>query len=326
MIKARTRRFVAAGGVLALCVAVLAGGPYESGPQPTVDEVMAICRAAGAEVCVIAFYPARPPRLPSFRELVSVPLPTRLATNGVPGCVRGSARAVVGTTTPTMQATFAAPVDATFELAPLDGSAEPTDGGTQAEAGEPVVWDTGEYGLVPGRTYRWRVRGTPLEASTGWSEWCEFTVAPGLVDLTEAQDVTTVRELRVDPVRRYPVTLTVRQWRLALDGLDPEDGAVAPADGELVTDYQTQALEQERRIEADLRARIAGRAAGRPVTVVLTGNDWACLASGTADWATSWDQMYEEEPEAGNDGPKYWKVLDRISAQLGGPAHPLRER
>jgi hypothetical protein len=326
VIKAGTRRFVAVVGVLAASVAVLAGGP-DKPRQMTIEDAIALCRLSGAAICTIADLSVPLPPAPSFRELVDVPPPMRPATNGVPGCIRGPKRPVVGTTMPTLEVTYAKPVDASFELVPLDGSEESTVGFTSATAGEPVVWETGqagltgENGLEPGRTYRWRTTGASIYATApAWSPWCEFTVAADLVDLRPATDVDTVRELRVDPVRRYPVTLTVREWRLVLEGLVPEEAALIG--GQLVTDDEIQDLARRRWIKADVRARIAGRAAGRPVTVILTGNDWAAVAVNVMASASSWDQMYEEEPEAGDEGPRYWKVLDRISAELGGPAHP----
>src|SRR5689334_807253 len=73
-----------------------------------------------------------PPRPPSHPQIVSGPPPTHLATSGLPGYVRGSKRPVLNTTTPTLEATYGTAVQATFELVPLDGSAEPDIGSTQA--------------------------------------------------------------------------------------------------------------------------------------------------------------------------------------------------
>src|SRR5689334_901729 len=78
MIKARARRFVALGGVLALCVALLAGGPYAS--KPPAEGELALCSAPGV-TCVFSFDPPRPPSHP---QIVSGPPPTRLATSGGP--------------------------------------------------------------------------------------------------------------------------------------------------------------------------------------------------------------------------------------------------
>ena len=72
------------------------------------------------------------------------------------------------------------------------------------------------------------------------------------------------------------------------------------------------------------QAGIAGHSSGRSATVVLTGDEWAPVASNVAAGALAWDEEYGEDPDAPRGGPRYWKVLDRISAQLGGPAHPLR--
>jgi len=320
MIKAGARRFGALGGVLALSVASLAGGPYES--EPPAGPALDMCSAPNV-TCVFSF---GPPRSPSHPQIVSGPPPTRLATNGVPGCVRGSRRPVVHTTTPTLEATYAAPVPASFELAPLDGSEQPDIGSTQAAAGEPVVWEIGENGLAPGRTYQWRTTGVPLDPVKApvWSQWCEFTVAADLVDLRPATDVPTVRELRVDPARRYPVTLRAGEWRIAVDGLVPEDEGVVVDDPFRTGDNPAQ--ERDRQIKADIQARIAGRAAGRPATVVLTGDEWATVAANLAAGAQAWAEEYGEDPGVPDEAPRHWKVLDRISAQLGGPAHPLRAR
>lgn len=280
--------------MLAVCLGLLAGGPYESTPPGTA--ALALC-SMPTVVCSFADGSPRPPRTPGFRELAAVPLPTHLATDGVPGCVRGSARPVLGTTMPTLQVTFASSADATFELVPLGGSAESNGGGVRAEAGKPAVWDAGGFGLEPGRSYRWRVRGTPWFASTGWSEWCEFTVAAGLA---EATDVDTVQELGVEPLRRYPVRLSARQWELVLDAIDVE-GDDVPADGEFVDESTVAAHARQRQITAKIEAH--------PGTLTLTGADWALVAVNLA---------------AFGDGSPYRKTLDRISAQLGGPAHPLR--
>ena len=300
MIKGRARRFLALGGVLALCFALLAGGPYESKPPPF--RVLGLCSEPGA-TCVFSFDPPRSPR--HWQPLSAPPPPTRLATNEVPGCARGSNRPVLNTTTPTAQATFAAPVDVTFELAPLDGSAEPIDIAVPPMDGTLAVWESDENGLVPGRTYRWRMQGTSWDGIVGsWSEWCEFTIAPGLVDLTAATDITTIQELGVEPLRRYPVKLPARQWELVLDAIDVE-GDDVPADGELVDEGELAAHARQRRITAAIEAR--------PGTLTLTGNDWALVAVNLAGMGSG-----------GGDGSPYWKVLDRISAQLGGPKHPLR--
>jgi hypothetical protein len=323
MIRARTRRFVALGGVLALSAALLAGGPYES--RPATFEVLAVCSMPNV-TCAFVGEPPSPFRSPGRRQSVTGPPATHLAANGVPGCVRGSKRPVLDTTAPALTATYAASVPASFELAPLDGSEEPEIGSTPATAGEPVVWEIDEHGLAPGRTYRWRTTGAPLylDEAPEWSQWCEFTIAPGLVDLRPATDVATVRELRVDPARRYPVTLTVREWRIAIDGLVPEEDGVTVDDGQLDTEDADRGPGSSRRIQAAVQARIAGHSSGRPATVVLTGDEWATVASNVAAGALAWDEEYGEDPDVPREGPRYWRVLDRISAQLGGPAHPLR--
>ncbi|MCU7728030.1 hypothetical protein ODJ79_30300 [Actinoplanes sp. KI2] len=331
MIKASAGRFVAIAGVLAASAAVLAGGPAEP-RRATIDDAVALCRSIsgaaepGAATCVIRIDPTPAPRSPSSGQAVGVPLPIRLATNGLSGCVRGPARPVLDTVGPTLAVTFAAagptPAEATFEQAPLDGSEQSSLGTVPVAAGRQAVLEP-DTELVPGRSYRWRVRGTAEDATVpGWSDWCEFTVRSGLADLIEADD-TTIRELGLEPRRRYPVTLTVREWRLVLDGLLPDDGGDrTPADGEFITQYQIEARKRDRRIDADIRARIAGRAAGRPAIVVLRGYEWASVASSVASSAAAWEQADDDGPAAAAEERKTWHLLDRISAQLGGPAHP----
>jgi hypothetical protein len=349
--KTGTRRFVAVAIVLASTAAVLPDQPYGVGPVAV--DPYEVCRALFAEYgevsCAVTYVTESEAPEPTPAR---VPQPTALATDGVPGCVRGAGRPVVGTTKPSLSASFAvtgwALLEATFEREPLDGSEDPVTSTVSGPAGEPAVLPADENGLAPGVSYRWRVRGTPFGAAVpGWSEWCEFTVAAGLVDLRAATDVPAVQELGVVPSRRYPVTLTVRQWRLFLDALEPwgdAAGAVNEANpirtgggsaaagsdnegdgvvgGDLSNDEAQAAREGLRRISADVRARIGGKPAGRRVAVTLTGDRWASAASELAAEAFARDESYAEEPDGDSDGSAFWKLLDRISTQLGGPAHP----
>jgi hypothetical protein len=262
--------------------------------------------------------------------------PTGLATDGLPGCVTGPGRPVTATTTPTMTATFTGaagrPIDATFELEPLDGSDDPVWSSVTVPDGEPVIMEQIDTGLRPGVSYRWRVHAAYLSAEpfTGapvverenpaplWSAWCEFTVAAGLLDLTGATDVEAVRELGVDPARRYAVTLPVRQWRLLLDCLSA-GGEQAPDD---FGDYDVETAERLRRMTATIRRAAAGRAASQRSTVMLTGDEWASTLTEAVIWAAALDQTAEEEQEAVVDGAPYWRVVDRISTAVGGPPHP----
>ncbi|XVU21713.1 hypothetical protein ACQPZJ_31125 [Actinoplanes sp. CA-054009] len=312
MIKARPA--VAAAVVLAAVVAVMPSEPYEiSEPYETAcsefaaDGVIVTCTIV-TESDLEEFAPAPILTDGPFIRSPRVPRATRLATNGVPGCVRGAGRPVVGTTMPTLSAVFVAagPVDVTFEQQGF-GDADSVMGMTTGVPGEPVVLEPFDPGLAPGESYRWRVRATPWGAAVpGWSEWCEFTVEAGLVDLRDATDIDAVRELRVAPKRRYPVTLTERQWRLVLDALTPID--VVGID----VDYTDQQL-----ISDTIRRGLADR------TVTLTGDQWATAAGQTAGTAQVYDQLFVEEPDVyESDGSAYWKIVDRISAQLGGPAHP----
>ncbi|MCA2215953.1 hypothetical protein [Jidongwangia harbinensis] len=286
--------------------------------------------------------------------LLRVPEPAALATGGRAGCVTGPGRPVVATTTPTLSVTFAAvppalPVDATFQYEPLRGSdgVVVASGVTTTAAALPATLDFEGDPLGPGESYRWRVRGTPAGAIVpGWSPWCEFTVAADVPDLRGlGADADAVRELGLDPARRYTVTLTLRQWRAVrkpfraagdqarvlavhqvvavgpggervptepgLDGLDPD---------------QADAIRRTEQIDAAVRKQIRDAAArpGRPVAVTLTGRQWASLATDLATRANEADEVADEatEPDVMPDGSAYWAVLDRVSARLGGPARP----
>ncbi|BCJ39436.1 hypothetical protein GCM10010168_63160 [Actinoplanes ianthinogenes] len=56
--------------------------------------------------------------------------------------------------------------------------------------------------------------------------------------------------------------------------------------------------------------------------MTLTGYEWATAARELAETAGVRDDARDEDPEVEQDGAEHWKTLDRISAQLGGPAHP----
>ncbi|SNY42621.1 hypothetical protein [Paractinoplanes atraurantiacus] len=315
----KIRRAVAVAVLLAAVVAVMPAQPYETNEAspdfacPESEGGVIITCSIAYETDEVEFHPA--PALPSLR----VPRATRLATNGVPGCVRGEGRPIVGTTTPTLSAVFAVegkePTEVIFEQQRF-GDTESTISTTSGMPGQPVVLEAGDWGLGPGESYRWRVRGTPWDAAVpGWSQWCEFTVEAGLVDLRDATDVDAVRELRVAPKRRYTVKLTERQWRLVLDALAPMDEGVAVVGGP--GEMETEEDDRLRTISGTIRRGLPSR------TVTLTGDQWATAAAQTAGMAQIYDQLREEEPDVyESDGSAYWKAVDRISAQLGGPAHP----
>jgi hypothetical protein len=198
--------------------------------------------------------------------------------------------------------------------------------GATAVPGEVVVLDTEEEGLGPGESYRWRVRGTAVDAVVpGWSPWCEFTVAADLIDMRDVTDLAAVEELGVVPERPYPVTLTVRQWRLVIDSVAVSltDGWAANPDG--LSEWERESVERSNRTAAGLRKKIAGRAGRARVTVTLTGDQWATVARQVAENAAVWDMTAEEDPQVEEDGAALWTVVDRISAELGGPARPRLE-
>ncbi|MBG0568197.1 hypothetical protein [Actinoplanes aureus] len=317
MINKSARRAAGVAVVLAATAAVLPVRGYE--PADRDADLFAQCLTDPAVFCSVSY---------GTGEAVPAPIgvahpPTLLATNGVPGCASGPARPVVDTTGPALSIIFPAdrpaPPEVTFEWQHLDGSEDPIMGSREASADRTFALEAQEIGLGaglgPGESYRWRVHTTPWDADvTEWTQWCEFTVAAGLVDLREATDLAAVQELGVVPARRYPVRLSVRQWRLVTEVLDGgDDGADHDFDGS-----QQEIRDRLRRISASLRQQTSG---GR-TTVTLTGDEWASTAEAVAGMAVSWDMMYEEEPEVGSDGTAYWTVVDRISADLGGPAHP----
>ncbi|GAA4608392.1 hypothetical protein GCM10023107_86380 [Actinoplanes octamycinicus] len=303
------RRAVAVAASVAVAAALLPGPSY--GDPPRLDPE-AFCRAEQAAFCsVLVIDTDAPP--PSVAGLAFQPVATRLAVDGVPGCVGGPGRPVVRTTTPRLSAAFdRMPGEVTFELVPLDGATEPEMIGVPVEPDRTAVAELDQLG--PGESYRWRVRGTGLDVpELGWSPWCEFTVAAGLLDLRDATDLDAVLELGVDPARRYPVTLPARQWRLFLEIFDEPDEGPDDFDG-----GPGEASDRLRRIAADVREQLSGREA----TVTLTGDEWATAASELAGLAGAWDDAHDEDPQIERDGAAHWTVLDRISAQLGGPAHP----
>ncbi|WP_157441629.1 hypothetical protein [Actinoplanes awajinensis] len=321
MINRRGRRFLTAGVMLAVTAAVLPGRSYGSAQPPVGHTWGCFVVASGPATDP----PCPEPIMPSRGPVSPPPRPTGLATDGVPGCVTGPARPVVGTTRPSLSVSFAPdgpqPTEVTVEHESLDGSEEPYQSSAPVEPGKPVVLEADEEGLAPGVSYRWRVTGTSADAAEpGWSPWCEFTVVAGLLDLSAATDLDAVRELGVDPARRYPVTLPVRQWRLLLDALTPPDEGVTLDDE--FDDGADVVTERLRGIGAGVRAQIAGRSTGQVATVTLTGDEWASAAMELAMMAGVWDETAEEDPEADEDGATRWAAVDRLSAALGGPAHP----
>ncbi|WP_436533148.1 hypothetical protein [Actinoplanes sp. HUAS TT8] len=248
------------------------------------------------------------------REAAPSDPPERLLTDGVPGCLRGSERPVVTTTTPDLTAVFPGATEATFELRALNASDDPVKGVTPVAADGVAMFDVQDPGLAPGESYRWRATGAAW-VETGWSQWCEFTVAADLTDLSAATDIDAVRELGVDPGRRYTVTLTAAEKRSLLEIFPEAEAFAAENPTSWSGGSEDESRERLRRITADVRAQ-AG------LSIVLTGDDWASTTSEIAGAASARDETHAEEPEGTPDGTEYWKLLDRISAGLGGPAHP----
>ncbi|MFF5083930.1 hypothetical protein ACFY36_43345 [Actinoplanes sp. NPDC000266] len=91
-----------------------------------------------------------------FLNSPRVPRATRLATGGVPGCVRGPARPVVGTTTPALSAVFVAPApfEVIFEQQAF-GETGSVVSATTGVPGEPVVLESPERGFAPGESWCW---------------------------------------------------------------------------------------------------------------------------------------------------------------------------
>ncbi|SDS46417.1 hypothetical protein [Actinoplanes derwentensis] len=307
MINRGTRRLVAMGVVVAACAVALPGSAPAI-PAPPGFSYYTLCFDEPNVSCSVSG--VTPEAVPvSTRR----PQPTRLSTNGVAGCFQGESRPVVDTVVPVLSVVFTDPsadeIRVTFEEERLDGTGETEEISTSGLPGEKVELEPGENGLEPGASYRWRVRGTDFTAvDPGWSPWCEYTVAAGLVDLREATDPAVVTELGVTPGRRYPVTLTAREWKL-----------VAEAVEEFEDDGTVEEFETAPRTRLDLLLA----AAGSGPTRTLTGDQWAAVAAQTAATASAQDMYFEEDPEvAGRDGTGFWTALDRISVQLGGPARP----
>ncbi|MBB2947655.1 hypothetical protein FB565_007426 [Actinoplanes lutulentus] len=303
--------------LLAATAVVLPAQP--DGTPPTTDDAIAACMALSTPdhlvSCGIAGAENPEPPASAGQEL-----PVQLSTDQTQTCVRGNARPIVDTTTPTMSAVFIGDAEpgfeATFELRALAGTGPSAMSFVLGNPGEPVVNETWQNYLEPGVSYRWRVRGTPQDPATGggWSDWCEFTIKPGLVEMSDASDPDVVRELGVVPADRYPVTLTAGQWLLVMDAIDGEDDEELDDVGD---DFPDEIGNQIQAIADQIRSQTSNRTS----TVTLTGAEWATVAMEIAGLANGWDQLYEEEPEVGQDGTDYWKVVDRISAELGGPKH-----
>ncbi|WP_133878263.1 hypothetical protein [Paractinoplanes brasiliensis] len=239
------------------------------------------------------------------------PVPVRL----MPGC-----GAVVGTTEGLeLSAGFATldgsrPADALFEYR-LDGDTGSVFSRVPVEGPRAVLsFGTGELG--PGESYRWRVRGTADDAlAPTWSDWCTFEVAADAPDLRalDSGEREALLELGVRPERRYTVTLTAAQWRLVREPFefDASDGVAMgePSHDDLVRGQRLARL-----------AAVIPRGGGR---LTLTGAEWSTVAFEVAGWVEIVRFGNDEvEPEFWTDTDQYWRVVDRISRQLGGPAHP----
>jgi hypothetical protein len=261
---------------------------------------------------------------------LNVPLPVDLAVDGRAGCVTGPDRPVVATATPVLTAAFAGvPVtQPLFEYAEL-GDPFPTMTGSES-----AVLDFEPGDLAPGASYRWRVRGADGNTtSPGWSDWCEFTVNAAAVDYrgVHPADLEALAELRIRPDRRYAVALTAVQRGMITEVLDgPDSGAVEDAvtvvseDGSVedggvleVEEPESEDVLASRALAADVRAQSGD--------VTLTGAQWAAVVNDVAGWASILHEVAletEPEPEFRSEAPAYWKLVDAVSAGLGGPARP----
>ena len=305
----RRVRWWVAGAVSVAALAALPAAEPVADRAAAPDDWAAVCSRPRVSCAILD--PGHPPPTVAPGD---IPRPGGFATGGVPGCVRGPRRPVLRTTAPSYAVTFttAGGLDVQFEHQRLDGTDDWFGSTSPVTPGRPVVLEGVE--LQPGVTYRWRARGILDDAA--WSPWCEYTVAAGLIDMRDVDDADALLELRVLPQRRYPVTLPVRQWRLLAESLTGGDDE-APTD-----DLPAEDADRLRRIDEAVRDHIEARPAGRRVTVTLTGNQWATAVYTLAEWAQINDAQAEEEPESGLSGTAYWTTVDRISAQLGGPAHP----
>ena len=252
------------------------------------------------------------PYLPS----VYAAQPSDLRVGAEPACGAGP----VGTTEPvTLSAAFTVvlgppPSRALFEQDP-DGR------GVYGEILEPIgraVLTIQRGELAPGDSIRWRVRFTDEDDRLGtWSPWCTFTVAADAPDLRNLDSgvIDALLELGLRPERRYTVTLTPAQWRTALEpfGLTYADNTVLDEIGTSEPSYEGQEPDE---LPYLISSQIPG-----PVT--LTGAQWVDLTTQLASWPEYAEaDDYTEGPEVPPDPAVYRAVIDRISAQLGGPAHP----
>ncbi|WP_412739131.1 hypothetical protein [Krasilnikovia sp. MM14-A1259] len=114
------------------------------------------------------------------------------------------------------------------------------------------------------------------------------------------------------------------EWRSVLEPLDFTRELAAYA-GDGSGDTQEATTDVSGAITLAVRGRL--RAVGahppgsRPVSVTLTGAQWVSVETELASSASIADEM-EGEGEEVPDGSVQWKLLDLISARLGGPTHP----
>ncbi|GAA4966204.1 hypothetical protein GCM10025331_68380 [Actinoplanes utahensis] len=216
----------------------------------------------------------------------TAPVPPAPVPVGV--CVTGPGRPVVGTTLTSVSVTAEAGLRIIYDYQRLG------DGG----AGHFRGFGALEFlpgDLAPGRGYRWRARGVypttdpsavlrSPDDEQGWSPWCEFSVSADAVDYRGLGDVSVeaLTEVGVRPDRTYTVHLTAAQQR-------------------------------------DLRAWTdLGPARDR---MTLTGVRLTDLLMQLAQ--SAW--IEEETAREDGESPRvsaYRTLLDAISVELGGPAHP----
>jgi Concanavalin A-like lectin/glucanases superfamily len=109
-------------------------------------------------------------------------VPTNLTTDGSSTCTTGSARLVLGTTTPTLRATVSDAdnaVMAHFQWWKVDGTAPVGEWTSASVAGKTptvVAKQIPSGAFSNGSIAKWRVRAEDGTDNSAWSAWCEFQV------------------------------------------------------------------------------------------------------------------------------------------------------
>ncbi|MEU4164582.1 hypothetical protein [Actinoplanes sp. NPDC026670] len=254
--------------------------PVVATPTPTattamrlVDCQFAIAAATGQNVRTTCGYPAGNPEA-SFREqsadrsdprFFGAALPDALATDSAACVVDTPAPKEVDIVYPTLSASFVQVpglrrIEPTFQLTEantpvsltIERAGSPIGPGQQAELSLRLIQP-----LEQGKTYMWRVKGTPQDVAAGdWSPWCLFTVAE------ETRD-----DLGLADEEDYQVTIPVAGWRTVLRAQRPDEAHLDPI--------------------ADAAGKKSGSAA-----VSLTGAEWTSVITRLASQAS-----LNDEPE-----------------------------